>query len=94
MINPHTKFEVSMFNDYEHMKGNAKCQKSTIFNLTHRILRPHRWTGRHMMISNTALAQHRAVKTSLVHQRCYTTLLQNNDCFCQTGYKDVCCQME
>jgi len=26
MINPHTKFEVSMFMQYEDMKGNAKCR--------------------------------------------------------------------
>jgi len=26
MINPHTKFEVSMFTHYEDMKGNAKCR--------------------------------------------------------------------
>jgi len=26
MINPHTKFEVSMFTHYEDMKGNATCR--------------------------------------------------------------------
>jgi len=26
MIHPHTKFEVSMFMNYEHMRGNAKCR--------------------------------------------------------------------
>jgi len=26
MINPYTKFEVSMFTHYEDMKGNAKCK--------------------------------------------------------------------
>jgi len=26
MINPHTKFKVSMFTHYKDMKGNAKCR--------------------------------------------------------------------
>jgi len=26
MINPHTKFEVSMFMQYKDMKGNVKCK--------------------------------------------------------------------
>jgi len=26
MINPHAKFEISMFVHYEHMKGDKKCR--------------------------------------------------------------------
>jgi len=33
MFNPHTKFEVSMFINYKHMKGNAKCSNWVVLGL-------------------------------------------------------------
>jgi len=34
MINLHTKFEVSMFTDYEDIKGNLKCRYWTSLGVT------------------------------------------------------------
>jgi len=33
IINPHTKFEVSTFTQYEDMKGNAKCRIDVVWEL-------------------------------------------------------------